>query len=203
MGEAALKTDGYFTYRDYATWPDDERWELIDGEAMAMAAPSAAHQRILGRLFRQFADYFDDKPCEVLLAPFDVLLPEGNEPDDDVDTVVQPDLMVFCDDGKVIEKYGRGAPDLVIEILSPSTSKWDQNNKWRRYERAGVREYWIVDPKGTWICVYSLSPAGKFDEKGDLYEPLTLRGPVPSKIFTGLMVDPALLFAEKLPAHSV
>jgi Uma2 family endonuclease len=200
MGDPALKTDEHFTYRDYATWPDDERWELIDGEAMAMAAPSAAHQRVLLKLVRTFADYFDDKPCEVLFAPFDVLFPEGDESDDDVDTVVQPDLMVFCDGGKVLEKYGRGAPDLVIEILSPSTSKWDQNNKWRRYERAGVREYWVVDPKGRWICVYSLAASGKFDERGDLYEPLTPRGPVPSKIFEGLTVDTLKLFAEVNPS---
>jgi Uma2 family endonuclease len=162
---------------------------------MAMAAPSAAHQRILGRLFRSFANYLDDKPCEVFLAPFDVLIPDGDEADDDIDTVVQPDIMVFCDGGKVLDKYARGAPELVVEILSPSTSKWDQNDKFRRYERAGVREYWVLDPLGKWINVYSRGEDGRLG-KGDLYEALTPRGPVPSKLLEGFSVDPAALFGE-------
>ena len=193
MGEPALINDGLFTYRDYVTWPDDERWELVDGVAMAMAAPSAAHQRLLGQLFRWFAEYLDDKPCEVLFAPFDVLIPDGDEDDDDVDTVVQPDLMVFCDKSKVLMKYARGAPELVVEILSPSTSKWDQNDKFRRYERAGVREYWVIDPLGKWINVYSRGENGRFG-KGDLYEPLTPRGPVPSRLLEGFRIDPNRLF---------
>ncbi len=193
MGEPALMDEGLFSYRDFATWPDDERWELVDGVAMAMAAPSAAHQRLLGRLFRKFSDYLDDKPCEVIIAPFDVLIPDGDEADDDIDTVVQPDIMVFCDDKKVLDKYARGAPELAVEILSPSTSKWDQNDKFRRYERAGVREYWVIDPLGKWINVYSLGANGCFG-KGDLYEPLTPRGPVPSKLLEGFSVDPVGLF---------
>lgn len=193
MGEPALINDGLFTYRDYATWPDDERWELIDGVAMAIAAPSAAHQRLLGQMFRLFAEYLDDKQCEVLFAPFDVLIPDGDEDDDDIDTVVQPDLMVFCDKNKVLTKYARGAPELVVEILSPSTSKWDQNDKFRRYERAGVREYWVVDPLGTWINVYSRGANGRFG-KGDLYEPLTPRGPAPSRLLEGFSIDPNGLF---------
>lgn len=193
MGEPALKDDGLFSYGDYATWPEDERWELVDGVAMAMAAPSAAHQRVLLKLSRSLADFLDDKPCEVFLAPFDVLIPDGDEADDDIDTVVQPDIMVFCDERKVLDKYARGAPELVVEILSPSTSKWDQNDKFRRYERAGVREYWVIDPLGKWINVYSLGENGRFG-KGDLYEPLTPRGPVPSRLLEGFSVDPKALF---------
>ncbi len=194
MGEPALKDDGLFSYGDYATWPDDERWELVDGVAMAMAAPSAAHQRMLMKLMRVFADFLDDKPCEVFIAPFDVLIPDGDEDDDDVDTVVQPDLMVFCDTNKIFTKYARGAPELVVEILSPSTSKWDQNDKFRRYERAGVREYWVVDPLGKWITVYVLNDKGKFG-RGDLFESLTPRGTVSSKALEGFSLDPAILFA--------
>jgi len=195
MGEAALMDDGLFTYRDYATWPDDERWELIDGVAMAMAAPSAAHQRVLLKLVRLFADYLDDKPCEMFFAPFDVLIPDGDEDDDDIDTVVEPDLMVFCDDRKVLEKYARGAPELAVEILSPSTSKWDQNDKFRRYERAGIREYWIIDPLGKWINVYTRKEDGRFG-KGNLFERLNPRGLVPSSLLEGFSVDPVLLFAD-------
>lgn len=194
MGEPALMDEGLFSYRDYATWPDDERWELIDGVAMAMAAPSAAHQRVLLRLSRSIGEFLDGKPCELFIAPFDVLIPDGDEDDEDIDTVVQPDLMVFCDDKKVLEKYARGAPELAVEILSPSTSKWDQNDKFRRYERAGVREYWVIDPLGKWINVYSLGANCRFG-KGDLYEPLTPRGPVPSKLLEGFSVDPVGLFA--------
>ena len=195
MGEPALKDEGVFTYRDYATWPDDERWELVDGVAMAMVAPSAVHQRILLKLGRWISEYLDDKPCEVFVAPFDVLIPDGDEADEDIDTVVQPDIMVFCEDKKVLDKYARGAPELAVEILSPSTSKWDQNDKFRRYERAGVREYWVIDPLGKWINVYALAEKGRFG-KGDLYEPLTPRGPVPSKLLEGFRVDPARLFTE-------
>lgn len=189
-----MSDERLFTYRDYATWPDDERWELIDGVARAMATPTTGHQRLLVRLLRIFADYLDDKPCELFIAPFDVLIPDGDEADDDIDTVVQPDIMVFCDNKKVLEKYARGAPELAVEILSPSTSKWDQNDKFRRYERAGVREYWVIDPLGKWMNVYSLDSNGRYG-KGDLYEPLTPRGPVPSKLLEGFSVNPVGLFA--------
>lgn len=194
MGVPALRNDGLFCYRDYATWPNDERWELVDGVPMAMAAPSAEHQRILARLFRLYAEYFDGKPCEVLFAPFDVLMPEGDEADDDVETVVQPDLMVFCDPETVKDRYARGVPTLVVEVLSPSTSKWDQNEKYRRYERAGVGEYWIVDPAGRWACVYARMVGQRFD-KGILKEASLPDHLVASARFPGLVVDLARVFS--------
>ncbi|MGD9940079.1 MAG: Uma2 family endonuclease [Clostridia bacterium] len=191
-----MKDEGYFTYRDYVSWPDDERWELVDGVPMAMAAPSVAHQRILGILFRVFSDFLENKPCEALFAPLDVLIPDGDEDDDDVDTVVQPDIMVFCDRGKLLEKYARGAPELVVEILSPSTSKWDQNDKFRRYERAGVKEYWVIDPQGRWLCVYAAGPDAKFG-KGELYEVPWTKKMVSSTVLEGFSMDPARIFVEK------
>lgn len=192
MGEAAVVDEGYFRYRDYAAWPEDERWELIDGQAMAMGAPSATHQRLLGQMYLRFAEYFDDKPCEVLFAPFDVLLPEGAEEDEDVATVVQPDLMVFCGGGVVGEKYARGAPTLVVEIISPSSSKWDLNDKFRRYERAGVREYWVVDPLAKWLCVYLLDEGGAYG-KGRLHERGGKAAPAASEVFPGLELDASAL----------
>ncbi|MFH2114288.1 MAG: Uma2 family endonuclease [Spirochaetota bacterium] len=196
MGEPALKNEGDFTYKDYVSWPDDERWEMVDGVPMAMAAPSVVHQRILMTLSIVFAAFLEGKACEVLVAPLDVLIPDGDEDDDDIDTVVQPDIMVFCDRDKLLEKYARGAPELVVEILSPSTSKWDQNDKFRRYERAGVREYWVIDPLGRWLCVYASGPDGKFG-KGDLYEVPWARKMVSSTVLEGFSLDPARIFAEK------
>jgi Uma2 family endonuclease len=128
------------TYADYATWPDDERWELIDGHAYAMTpSQSIRHQQILGVLCYLVGQYFEGKPCQVLAAPVDVLLPQGEESDDQIDTVVQPDLLVVCDPAKVERKFVRGAPDLVIEILSESTAPRDLGKKLDLYERHGVR----------------------------------------------------------------
>jgi len=132
-----------FNYSDYASWDDGNRYELIDGVVHMMSAPTADHQRVLGRLFRKFADYLDDKTCEVFVAPFDVCL-SGKGVDDH--TVVQPDILVICDESKIDNRFYNGAPDLVVEILSPSTSQTDRIKKQNKYLQAGVREYWIVDP---------------------------------------------------------
>lgn len=199
MGDAAVNYDGYFRYKDYRRWPDDERWELVDGQAMAMGAPSATHQRMLAWLYRRFYDYFEAMPCEVFFAPFDVLLPDGDEDDDEVSTVVQPDLMVFCEPGTVGDKYARGAPSLVIEIISPSSSKWDQNEKFRRYERAGVREYWIVDPLAKWLCVYTLGDNGAYG-KGRLYEKGDKDALARSALYPGLELNAAELLGWDAPA---
>jgi len=132
-----------FTYSDYAGWEDGNRYELIDGVVHLMSAPTADHQRVLIRLARKFADYLDDKTCEVFVAPFDVCL--SGKGDNDY-TVVQPDILVICDESKIDNRYCNGAPDLVVEILSPSTSRMDRIKKQNKYLQAGVREYWIADP---------------------------------------------------------
>ena len=157
MGDPASAPDERFTYRHYRSWPDDERWELIDGRAWAMSpAPLRSHQKLSGRLFHRLSAYLEGKPCEVYAAPFDVLLPAGDEPDDEVDSVVQPDLVVVCDKSKLTRAGARGAPDLVVEILSPSSSRKDQREKFELYQSRGVREYWVLDPAGEWLCVYRL-----------------------------------------------
>lgn len=146
------KQDSRYTYADYADWPEDEAWELLDGVPYMMApAPSQAHQEIVGELFGQLRDYLKGKSCKVFVAPFDVRL-NAAEADD---TVVQPDVLVVCDPKKLDGKSCNGAPDLVVEILSPATADRDRVFKFQAYLAAGVREYWIVDPetRTAQVCV--------------------------------------------------
>lgn len=157
MGLPARKIEERFTYKDYLTWPGEERWELIDGVAYDMSpAPSRRHQEILGNLFVEFHNYLKDKSCKVYLAPFDVRLPENDEQDDEIETVVQPDIVVVCEGNKLDDAGGRGAPDIVIEILSPYTSKKDLVTKYRLYERHKVKQYWIVNPETEGVTIYKL-----------------------------------------------
>ena len=147
----------YYTYADYCRWPEGERWELIDGEAWNMApAPSIKHQTFVGQLFRQIDPALDGHPCRALIAPVDVLLPSADEPSERIDTVVQPDILVVCDPEKISESHVRGAPDWVIEVLSPATARRDHITKRRLYERAGVREYWLVHPTDGIVTIYRL-----------------------------------------------
>ena len=142
-----------YTYADYCTWDDDKRWELIDGVAYAMSpAPTTKHQESGGELYRQLANFLKDKPCKVFHAPFDVRL----NADADDDTVVQPDLVVVCDKSKLDDSGCNGAPDMVIEILSPSSAKRDKVLKFNTYQRVGVREYWVVDPDSKTVYAHVL-----------------------------------------------
>jgi len=152
-----------YTYKDYIEWSDDERWELIDGIPYLMTpAPSPKHQEILGELFRLISNFLVGKTCKPYLAPFDVrLFPNEHRTDRDL---VQPDLTVICDPNKITSYGCEGAPDFIIEILSPSTAKKDKGVKKRLYERAGVKEYWIVDPLHHTIEVYLLNQEGKYNE---------------------------------------
>ncbi|HRP98432.1 MAG TPA: Uma2 family endonuclease [Rhodocyclaceae bacterium] len=145
------------TYGEYLTWPEDVRYELIEGEAYLMApAPTVGHQRLVLEIARQIADALEGRRCEVFLAPFDVRLPRGDEADAAIDTVVQPDLSVGADPAKIDERGCRGAPDWVIEVLSPATAAHDQTVKLAAYERAGVRECWFVHPTDCTVAVYRL-----------------------------------------------
>ena len=143
--EAATKEK--YTYGDYLTWCDEERWELIDGVPYNMTpAPSRAHQGISVELARQMANYLVGKTCRIYTAPFDVRLPKGEEKDERIKTVVQPDLLVVCDESKLDDRGCKGAPDLIVEILSPHTAVKDMKTKRDLYERVGVEEYWLIDP---------------------------------------------------------
>lgn len=156
MAQAARDT-AHHTYGDYLRWEDGKRWELIDGCAYAMSpAPSRSHQNVAGELFRQLANSLQGKPCEAYIAPLDVRLPKGKERDADIDDVVQPDVLVVCDPAKLDERGVRGAPDFVVEVLSPATATHDHLRKRRLYERAGVRELWLVHPIERHVTVYRL-----------------------------------------------
>lgn len=151
----ALKIDTtpYFTYADYATWPDYPRFELIKGEAFEMSAPSREHQEISVALTVQFGTFLRGKKCRLFHAPFDVRI-NYNTTDN---TVVQPDLLVVCDLSKIENgKHCLGAPDFVIEILSESTRSYDKVKKLNVYLDAGVREYWIVNPEDRNVEVFIL-----------------------------------------------
>ncbi|MFM8442148.1 MAG: Uma2 family endonuclease [Methylococcus sp.] len=156
MKPAASDLDHY-TYGDYLKWPDDVRYELIDGSAYGMApAPTLDHQEVAGSIYYQLRQALEGQPCRPLIAPVDVRLPKAQEADDQVDTVVQPDVLVVCDPGKLDRRGVRGAPDLVVEVLSPGTAGHDHVRKRRVYERAGVPEYWLVHPVDRLVMVYRL-----------------------------------------------
>ena len=151
---ALPKADRLFTYADYKDWEltEGERYELIYGEAFAMPAPNERHQLMLMELAVQFHVYLRGKPCKVFPAPYDVRLYYSE--DDSDGTVVQPDITVVCDEKKRGSEGCRGAPDLVVEILSSSNSAVEMQRKLSLYQRAGVREYWIVDGENKELMVY-------------------------------------------------
>lgn len=170
MALPVKKIDEKFSYADYYNWPDDERWELIDGRAYSMSpAPTSSHQLILGELYLIIANHLKGKKCTPFLAPFDVRLPDESEADEEIFTVVQPDLSVICDRSKIDERGCLGAPTLLIEILSPSSVKRDRELKLELYERHGVKEYWIVHPHEKSIDVYKLDEEGGYG-RPELYE---------------------------------
>jgi Uma2 family endonuclease len=162
MSLPAGKPEQRFTYADYRTWPDDERWELIDGQAWAMSppAPSRHHQDIAGELFVQIKAALRGGPCAVYIAPFDVRLPERGEADDQTATVVQPDLSIFCDRSRLDDQGAHGAPDWIIEVLSRATAIKDQTLKRDLYARHGVAEYWIIHPLDRVLTVYRRAASG-------------------------------------------
>lgn len=147
MSQPSLPQEKRYTLADILDWDACGQIELIDGIPVMMAPPTRIHQKVSGELFGQIREYLKGKECEVYAAPFAVRLfeQEGDSPKD-VDNMVEPDISVICDTSKLDNIGCKGAPDLVIEILSPSTRRHDRITKFNLYRRAGVREYWIVDP---------------------------------------------------------
>jgi Uma2 family endonuclease len=125
-------------------------------------APTRVHQRLSMFFSGLFSQYLRGKDCNAYAAPFDVRLPGGFKADNDVETVVQPDISVFCDKSKLDDRGANGAPDLIIEILSPSTASKDLKEKFFLYERVGVKEYWVVDPANRTLTVFVLVESGKY-----------------------------------------
>ncbi len=161
---AVLKRDSHhYTYADYVRWSGTYGEELIDGTAYVreQPGPSPSHQEIVVGLCSQIHTALKDKPSRVYVAPFDVRLPKASEDDDQVDTVVQPDVLIVCDLQKIDGRGMRGAPDWVAEVLSPYTASHDQAIKLPAYERAGVREVWLVHPIDRKVAIYKLE-AGRY-----------------------------------------
>lgn len=195
MVGSAGKRKQQFTYGDLCTWPEGERWELIDGIAYDMSpTPSKTHSDLSGELFFAFMSYLRGKPCKVYAAPFDVRLPDGKESDSVVKNVVQPDILVVCDEKKLDEKGCRGSPDLIIEILSPGTASKDCIQKRNLYEQHGVKEFWTVDPTNRLVHVYILGSDGQYGKPAVF----TDCGMVTVSIFDDLKINLREVFPRQL-----
>jgi Uma2 family endonuclease len=192
MSDVASKLNGEkrsFTYADYKAWElhEGERFELIGGKAYAMSAPSDFHQAISGEIFRQIANYLHGKPCKARPAPYDVRLFYAEDESDD--TVVQPDISVICDEKKRGPEGCRGAPDLVVEVLSPSNTADEYVRKFNLYMEAGVREYWIVSPESKTVQSFVLQNGAYM---GTVYDSGAV---LPSSVLEGLSVTLRDVFA--------
>ncbi|PKM93561.1 MAG: Uma2 family endonuclease [Firmicutes bacterium HGW-Firmicutes-1] len=188
-----LQEKKQYTYADYLTWSEDERWEIIDGVPYLQAAPSPSHQLITGELYRQFANYLQGKTCEAYLAPFCVRLTNGDEKqNEDIKKVVEPDITIVCDKSKIDEKGCNGTPDLIVEVMSPSSIKHDRVIKFNKYEQAGVKEYWIVEPEGKIISVFTLQSSDRYG-RPEIY---TEDDKVTVFTFPELVVDLSIVFPK-------
>ena len=183
----------YHTYADYLTWSATCGDEVINGAAYVREppAPSSSHQGIAFELGYQIAKAIEGKPWRVRMAPFDIRLPKSTEADDQVDTVVQPDVFIVCDLKKIDARGVRGAPDWLAEVLSPGTTRHDRLVKLPVYERAGVREVWLIDPIKHTLTLYRLE-AGHYG-RGTVLE---LKGKTPLTAVSGVIIDWDQLLAQ-------
>ena len=187
--ELQLDLKKRYTYADYLTWIDDKRRELIDGLIHLISpAPRNIHAEVSTNItwFLESIVRKNKGNCKIRYAPFDVRFPKNGEADDDkIYTVVQPDICVICDLSKLDKRGCCGAPDMIVEILSPSTSRNDYTKKFDLYEEHGVKEYWIVHPEAESINVFLLQDNGKYDS-GTIYE---FEGKIPVYIFNNHQID--------------
>lgn len=184
------KENKKYTYADYLTWPEDEKWELIDGVPYMQAAPSWQHQSISSELIGQFSAYLRDKSCRVFHAPFDVRLAVGSERDEETTTVVQPDIVIICDKSKLKGTGYYGTPPLIIEILSPSTARNDKLYKLNKYEASGVKEYWMIEPDLKLVSVFIMEENKKY-ARPQMY---TDEDTIKVSIFSDLIIDLKTVF---------
>ncbi len=184
-----------YTYTDYLTWDDDFRCELVNGEVIEMEHPTTEHQSISGALACQFGMYLQDKTCEILYAPLDVMIfAKLDNYEDEVDTVVQPDLLIVCDSSKLVERGCVGAPDMLIEITSLHAVRYDSIDKAELYAKAGVKEYWIVDPISQFVDVLLLDTTiGAYR----LSASYTRQDSAPVNTLKGLCIDLSRVFPER------
>jgi len=159
-----------YTYADYLSWPEDVRAEIIEGSLYMKAAPSRIHQKISIELSRQIANYLVGKDCEVYPAPFHVVLnlDDENDREQESKNVVEPDISIICDSSLLDDTGCKGTPDMIIEIISPSAGRKDKLEKFNKYEQAGLREYWIVEPQEKMVSIFTLQENMRFG-RPDLY----------------------------------
>jgi Uma2 family endonuclease len=173
-----------YSYADYLSWTDERRYEIINGVVYDMNAPSRLHQEYVVEFVRLFANFFADKPCKVYVAPFDVRLPRKSKRDKDIYNVVQPDISIVCDNEKLDDKGCIGAPDMIIEVISPTTSSRDNILKRALYEKAGVKEFWLLHSIDQLLTVYRLGKNGY--TKPEIYDAYAEVAP---GIFPELKID--------------
>ena len=192
MQFADLDLNKLYTYADYYKWQFDERVELIKGKIFKMSpAPNSYHQLLAGDIHAQLYNFLRKKPCKVFMAPFDVRLTRKSENDEAISTVLQPDVCVICDLSKIDRRGCIGAPDLVVEVLSPGNSAKELKNKYEAYEEAGVKEYWVVSPQNQYFLIYTLHE-GKF-----LLSPVKTAGDVvTSFVLPDFSLDLTELFSD-------
>ena len=184
-----------YTYADYLTWRFKERVELIMGKVFKMTpAPSRTHQQVSSRLHVAIGNILKGTNCEIYSAPFDVRLAINTKGEGIGNTVVQPDLCVICDKTKLDERGCNGAPELVVEILSPSTASKDLKEKYNVYEKGGVKEYWTIDPIDGIISIYVLNNKGEFTFR----KPYTVEDSLESQTISGLMINLKDVFPQLL-----
>jgi Uma2 family endonuclease len=182
-----LNEDSFeYSYSDYMKWQFQERVEIIMGKIFPMSAPTTLHQHIIGELFFNMYSFFKYTSCNVILSPIDVRLPVGKQ-GNTFKTVVQPDLCVICDKSKIVTQGIIGAPDLVVEILSPSNRQIEMHEKFEAYQASLVREYWIIQPGEQWMLQFVLSENNLYV----LHKKHENLSRLESVIFPGLIVDVA------------
>ena len=184
------KQEHKYTYKEYLEWPESERWELHNGVPVMQAAPSWQHQAICFELGRQFGNYLSGKSCRAFTAPFDLIIPEETGSEENSISVVQPDLLVVCDKSGLKGTGYFGVPDLIIEICSPSTVRNDKVWKFNKYEKSGVKEYWIVEPEGKFISVFTLQDNERYG-RPEIY---TEEDKIKISVLENLIVDLSTVF---------
>lgn len=182
-----------YTYADYLQWKYEERLELFRGRIFKLSAPNTKHQVIAANLLVIARNFLAKQKCKVFIAPFDIRLPVKNrKKDNEVNTVVQPDICIVCDDSKIDTRGCCGAPDLVVEILSPGNSHKEVKLKFELYEEAGVKEYWIVYPEEESVAVFLLDENGRYNGAA-LYAG---KDKIHSEAIPGLIVDTKEIFTQ-------